>query len=193
MGVKKVINNLENIPIEDDDIAVDKREFLDDNGVDIYSKKSGEKTVEERIRTSRSLKIKNNRWNQIDYTEDFTNEKITIDPHSYQYNSSYEDLEFEQTFHDIIKNSKYKELLLGDDRQTITYQTINDIIIYCYPKMKQDHTMAQIFVLVCEYCGVGLQTMWKRLSTYLQIQILKDLKEVSKLPNEILNNNVKLL
>ena len=52
--------------------------------------------------------------------------------------------------------------------------------------------MAQIFVLVCEYCGVGLQTMWKRLSTYLQIQILKDLNEVSKLPNEILNNNVKL-
>ena len=78
MGVKKAINNLENIPIEDDDIAVDKREFLDDNGVDIYSKKSGEKTVEERIRTSRSLKIKNNRWNQIDYTEDFTNEKIPL-------------------------------------------------------------------------------------------------------------------
>ena len=52
--------------------------------------------------------------------------------------------------------------------------------------------MAQLFVLVCEYCGVGLQAMWKRLSTYLQIQILEDLKEVSKLPNEILNNNVKL-
>ena len=52
--------------------------------------------------------------------------------------------------------------------------------------------MAQIFVLVCEYCGVSLQVMWKRLSTYLQIQILEDLKEVSKLPNEILNNNVKL-
>ena len=40
-------NNEGNIPIEDDDIAVDKREFLDDNGVDVYSKKSGEKTVEE--------------------------------------------------------------------------------------------------------------------------------------------------
>ena len=48
MSEKKVIKNLENIPIEDDDIAIDKREFLDDNGVDIYSKKSGEKTVEER-------------------------------------------------------------------------------------------------------------------------------------------------
>ena len=34
-------NNEGNIPIEDDDIAVDKREFLDDNGVDVYSKKSG--------------------------------------------------------------------------------------------------------------------------------------------------------
>ena len=52
--------------------------------------------------------------------------------------------------------------------------------------------MAQIFVYVCEYCGVSLQAMWKRLSTYLQIQILEDLKEVSKLPNEILNNNIKL-
>ena len=74
MSEKKVIKNLENIPIEDDDIAIDKREFLDDNGVDIYSKKSGEKTVEERIKTSRSLKIKNNRWNQVYYTEDFSNE-----------------------------------------------------------------------------------------------------------------------
>ena len=58
--------------------------------------------------------------------------------------------------------------------------------------MKQDYTMAQLFVLVCEYCGVGLQTMWKRLSTYLQIQILEDLTEISKLPREVLNNNVKL-
>lgn len=192
MSKKNEARNLDNDLIEDDDIAVDKRTFLDENGVDIFSKKSGEKTVEERIKTSRSLKIKNNKWNQVDYTEDFTNEKITIDPHSYQYTSSYEDVEFEKAFHSIIENSKYKELLLGEERQTITYQTINDIIIYCYPKIKQDYTMAQLFVLVCEYCNVGLQTMWKRLSTYLQIQILEDLKEVSKLPNEILNNNVKL-
>ena len=84
---KNEIRNLENEIIEDDEIAIDKREFLDENGVDIYSKKSGEKTVEERIKTSRTLKIKNNKWNQVDYTEDFSNEKITIDPHSYQYNS----------------------------------------------------------------------------------------------------------
>jgi len=184
--------NKDIFPIDDDDIAIDKREFLDKNGVDIFKKKSGEKTVEERIKTSRTLKIKNNKWNQVDYTEDFSNEKITIDPHSYQYNTSYEDVEFEKTFQEIIENSKYKELLLGEDKQTINYQTINDIIIYCYPKMKRDYTMAQLFVLVCEYCGVGLQTMWKRLSTYLQIQILEDLKEVSKLPDEVLNNNVKL-
>ena len=181
----------ENIPT-DEDIAVDKRDFLDKDGVNIFSKKSGEKTVEERIKTSRSLKIKNNKWNQVDYTEDFSNEKITIDPHSYQYNSSYEDVEFEKAFQKIIENSKYKELLLGEERNTINHQVINDIIIYCYPKMKQDYTMAQIFVLVCEYCGVGLQTMWKRLSTYLQIQILEDLTEISKLPREVLNNNVKL-
>ena len=180
------------IPIDDDEIAIDKRDFLDENGVNIFSKKSGEKTVEERIKTSRTLKIKNNKWNQVDYTEDFSSDKITIDPHSYQYNSTYEDVEFEKTFHKIIENSKYKELLLGEEKQTVNYQVINDIIIYCYPKMKQDYTMAQLFVLVCEYCGVGLQAMWKRLSTYLQIQILEDLKEVSKLPNEILNNNVKL-
>ena len=180
------------IPIDDDEIAIDKRDFLDENGVNIFSKKSGEKTVEERIKTSRTLKIKNNKWNQVDYTEDFSSDKITIDPHSYQYNSSYEDVEFEKTFQRIIENSKYKELLLGEEKQTVNYQVINDIIIYCYPKMKQDYTMAQLFVLVCEYCGVGLQAMWKRLSTYLQIQILEDLKEVSKLPNEILNNNVKL-
>ena len=189
---KNETRNLENELIEEDDIAIDKRDFLDENGVNIYSKKSGEKTVEERIKTSRSLKIKNNKWNQVDYTEDFSNEKITIDPHSYQYNSSYEDVEFEKTFQKIIENSKYKELLLGEEKVSINYQIINDIILYCYPKMKQDYTMAQLFVLVCEYCGVGLQTMWKRLSTYLQIQILKDLQEVSKLPNEILNNNVKL-
>ena len=170
---KNEIRNLENEIIEDDEIAIDKREFLDENGVDIYSKKSGEKTVEERIKTSRTLKIKNNKWNQVDYTEDFSNEKITIDPHSYQYNSSYEDVEFEKTFQKIIENSKYKELLLGEEKVSVNYQIINDIIIYCYPKMKQDYTMAQLFVLVCEYCGVGLQTMWKRLSTYLQIQILK--------------------
>ena len=58
-----------------DDIAIDKREFLDENGVNIFSKKSGEKTVEERIKTSRTLKIKNNKWNQVDYTEDFSNDK----------------------------------------------------------------------------------------------------------------------
>lgn len=191
MRSKNDDKNKENIPI-DEDIAVDKRDFLDKDGVNIFSKKSGEKTVEERIKTSRSLKIKNNKWNQVDYTEDFSNEKITIDPHSYQYNSSYEDVEFEKTFHKIIENSKYKELLLGEERNTINHQVINDIIIYCYPKMKQDYTMAQIFVLVCEYCGVGLQTMWKRLSTYLQIQILEDLTEISKLPREVLNNNVKL-
>jgi hypothetical protein len=193
MAEKKRLRNLTDEFIDDDeDIAIDKRDFLDENGVDVFSKKSGEKTVEERIKTSRTLKIKNNKWNQVDYTEDFTNDKITIDPHSYQYNTSYEDVRFEQEFQKIIENSKYKELLLGEEKVAINYQVINDIIIYCYPKMKEDYTMAQIFVLVCEYCGVGLQAMWKRLSTYLQIQILEDLKEVSKLPNEILNNNVKL-
>ena len=100
-GVKK-IKNLTNEWIDDEeDIAEDKRDFLGNDGVNIFSKKSGEKTVEERIKTSRTLKIKNNKWNQVDYTEDFSNDKITIDPHSYQYNSSYEYVYFEQELQKI--------------------------------------------------------------------------------------------
>ena len=59
--------NLDKV-LDDDDIAVDKRNFLDEDGVDIFTKKSGDKTVEERIKTSRTLKIKNNNWNQVDYS-----------------------------------------------------------------------------------------------------------------------------
>mgnify|MGYP003296176891 CR=1 FL=1 len=178
--------------IDDEDIVVDKREILDENGVNIFTKKSSEKTVEERIKTSRSLKIKNNKWNQVDYTEDFQGDQITIDPRAYQYNSNYEDVEFEKVFQKTIENSKYKELLLGEDKTTINYQVINDIIIYCYARLKTDYTLAQIFVLICEYCGIGLMTMWKRLSTYVQMQILEDLTEVSKLPKELLDNKYKL-
>lgn len=193
MNERNISRNLEDEIIEDDDdIAVDRRTFLDDDGIDIYTKKSGEKTVEERIKTSRTTKIKHNNWNNVDYAEDLGTEKITINPHSCQYRSTYEDVEFEKQFQKIIENSKYKELLLGEDRIVINSQIINDIIIYCYPKMKQDYSMARIFVLVCEYCGVGLQAMWKRLSTYLQMQILEDLREISKLPDEMLNNNIKL-
>lgn len=175
-----------------DNILEDKREILDENGVNIFTKKSSEKTVEERIKTSRSLKIKNNKWNQVDYTEDFQNDQITIDPHSYQYNSTYEDVEFEKIFQKTVENSKYRELLLGDEKTTINYQVINDIIIFCYGKLKSDYTLTQIFVLTCEYCGIGLMTMWKRLSTYIQMRILEELTEVSKLPKELLINKYKL-
>ena len=94
-GVKK-IKNLTNEWINDEeDIAEDKRDFLGNDGVNIFSKKSGEKTVEERIKTSRTLKIKNNKWNQVDYTEDFSNDKITIEeieelnPESIQHMNMY--------------------------------------------------------------------------------------------------------
>lgn len=192
--VDKNINEWENFDnlIDEEDIAIDKRDFIDDNGVDIFTKKSADKTVEERIKTSRSLKIKNNKWNQVDFTEDFTNDKIVIDPQCCHYNSTYEDVEFEKKFQTIIENSKYKELLLGEEKTTINYQVVNDIILYCYTRMKTDYTLIQIFVLVCEYCGIGLQTMFKRLSSYLQMQILDDLKEFSRLPDEILNNNIQL-
>ena len=178
-------------PIEDT-IVNDKRVLLDENGKNIYKKKSSEKTVEERIKTSRSLKIKHNKWNQVDYTEDYTEEKITIDPKSCQFNSTFEDVEFEKKFHEIIKNSKYKPILLGDDKVTINYQVINDMVIYVYARMKRDYSLSQIFVLICEYCNVGLPAMWKRLSSYFQMQILTELRDMSKLPNELLKNDVNL-
>lgn len=197
-------------PIDDDEIVVDKRQFikdetpdedeepakkviLDADGNDIFKKKSADKTVEERIKTSRSLKIKHNKWNQVDYAEDYNDDKITIDPQSYTTTSaSYEDVEFEKKFHEIIKNSKYKPILLGDEKVTINYQIINDMVIYVYARMKKDYSLTQIFVLICEYCGVGLPAMWKRLSSYLQMQILIELKDVSSLPNNLLDNDIEL-
>ena len=179
-------------PIEDNERVVDKRVLLDENGNDVYKKKSSEKTVEERIKTSRSLKIKHNKWNQVDYTEDYVDDRITIDPKSCQFSSSFEDVEFEKKFHEIIKNSKYKPILLGDEKVTINYQVINDMVIYVYARMKKYYSLCQIFVLICEYCGVGLPAMWKRLSSYFQMEILKELQENSKLPNEILFNDVNL-
>ena len=181
-----------NEPIEDDERVVDKRILLDENGNDVYKKKSSEKTVEERIKTSRTLKIKHNKWNQVDYTDDYVEEKITIDPQACQFSSTFEDVEFEKKFHDIIKNSKYKPILLGDEKVTINYQVINDMVVYVYARMKKEYSLSQIFVLICEYCGVGLPAMWKRLSSYFQMQILTELKETSKLPNELLKNDVNL-
>lgn len=198
-----------NEPIDDDEIVIDKRDFvndeycddeeetekktiLDENGNDIFKKKSSEKTVEERIKTSRSLKIKHNKWNQVDYQDDYNDEKIVIDPQSCMVSSSFEDVEFEKKFHEIIKNSKYKPILLGDEKITINYQIINDMVIYVYARMKKDYSLTQIFVLICEYCGVGLPAMWKRLSSYLQMQILIELRDFSKLPNELLANDVNL-
>lgn len=179
-------------PIDDDDEVIDKREFLDDDGIDIFSKKSIDKTVEERIKTSRSLKIKNNKWNNVEYGNENLGDKIVIDPHYCHYNSSFEDVEFENKFQEIIENSKYKPLLIGEEKVTINYQVMNDILIYCYARMKTDYSLTQIFVLLCEYCSVGLNAMWKRLSSYLQIQILEELKDISKLPKEILDNEIKL-
>lgn len=179
--------------IIDDVEVIDKREFLDENNIDIFTKKSEDKTIEERIKTSRTLKIKHNKWNQVDFTEDFGDKKISIDP---QYNntssSSYETIEFEMVAHDLIKKSKYNTILFGDDDVSINYQIINDIILYLYARLKNEYTLTRIFVFVCEYCGVGLASMFKRISSYLQMQILTELKEVSKSPDEILDNEIQL-
>lgn len=175
----------------DEEVVVDRREFLDENGVDIFKKKSADKTVEERIKTSRSLKIKYNKWNQVDYTEEKHDEKISIDNSFVESMMSYEDLEFEKKFHEIISNSKYKAILLNSefDKMVINYQVINDILLYVYARLKNEYTLTRIFVLVCEYCGTNLQTMWKRLSSYMQKQILEELCEFSSLPDIELNQN----
>jgi hypothetical protein len=169
--------------VETDEIIVDRSKFFDENGVDIYKKKSSEKTVEERIKTSRSLKIKYNKWNQVDFTEDAPQEKIVIDSNFTGGVSSYEDLEFERKFHELIKNSKYKSLLfnLDTEKVAINYQIINDILLYTYARMKKEYSLSKVFVLVCEYCKINIQTMWKKLSSYIQKRILEELTEYSPL------------
>ena len=183
--------NVSEKPDLDEEVVIERNKFLDENGVDIRTKKSKDKTVDERIKTSRSLKIKYNKWNQVDFTEDIPQEKISIDKNYAQQTYSYDDIEFEKKFHEIIKNSKYKAILLDEDceRVVINYQVINDILIYTFGKMKKEYTLSRIFVMVCEYCGINLQTMWKRLSSYIQKQILEELCEYSSLPKLELNND----
>lgn len=182
------------ISAEDNDIVIDKREFLDENGIDIFKKKSIDKTVDERIKTSRSLKIKYNKWNQVNFIEDKQQDKISIDTNYSQQLSTYEDIEFEKKFHEIIKNSKYKSILLNKeyDKMIINYQIINDILLYAYARMKDEYSLAKIFVMVCEYCNINLQTMWKRLSSYMQKKILEELREYSSLACSELNEENQL-
>ena len=182
---------MEDFDFEDDDDIEEsrKRILLDENGVNIYEKSSKEKTVEERIKTSRTLKIKYNNWNNVDWCEDHS-ENFTIDPMACQFRSTWEDVEFENKFYDIIFNSKYKSLLLGDEKITVNYQTVNEILFFIYAKMKLDYSLSQILVMLCEYCGINIQTMWKKLSSYAQMEILKELSEVSKLPKETEENKL---
>ena len=189
-----------NINVEEFDLEIDdfdfedietsgKRVLLDENGVNIYEKSSKEKTVEERIKTSRSLKIKYNNWNNVDWCEN-TAESFTIDPMACQFRSTWEDVEFEKKFYDIIFNSKYKSLLLGEEKITVNYQIVNEILFFVYAKLKVEYSLSQILVMLCEYCGINIQTMWKKLSSYAQMEILKELSEVSKLPRETGENKL---
>ena len=187
--------NVEELDLEIDDLDFEdietssKRVLLDENGVNIYEKSSKEKTVEERIKTSRSLKIKYNNWNNVDWCEN-TAESFTIDPMACQFRSTWEDVEFEKKFYDIIFNSKYKSLLLGEDKITVNYQIVNEILFFVYAKLKVEYSLSQILVMLCEYCGINIQTMWKKLSSYAQMEILKELSEVSKLPRETGENKL---
>jgi hypothetical protein len=187
--------NVEELDLEIDDLDFEdietsgKRVLLDENGVNIYEKSSKEKTVEERIKTSRSLKIKYNNWNNVDWCEN-TGENFTIDPMACQFRSTWEDVEFEKKFYDIIFNSKYKSLLLGEDKITVNYQIVNEILFFVYAKLKVEYSLSQILVMLCEYCGINIQTMWKKLSSYAQMEILKELSEVSKLPREVGENKL---
>lgn len=187
--------NIEELDLEIDDLDFEdietsgKRVLLDENGVNIYEKSSKEKTVEERIKTSRSLKIKYNNWNNVDWCEN-TAESFTIDPMACQFRSTWEDVEFEKKFYDIIFNSKYKSLLLGEEKITVNYQIVNEILFFVYAKLKVEYSLSQILVMLCEYCGINIQTMWKKLSSYAQMEILKELSEVSKLPRETGENKL---
>jgi hypothetical protein len=187
--------NIEELDLEIDELDFEdietsgKRVLLDENGVNIYEKSSKEKTVEERIKTSRSLKIKYNNWNNVDWCEN-TGENFTIDPMACQFRSTWEDVEFEKKFYDIIFNSKYKSLLLGEDKITVNYQIVNEILFFVYAKLKVEYSLSQILVMLCEYCGINIQTMWKKLSSYAQMEILKELSEVSKLPREVGENKL---
>lgn len=187
--------NIEELDLEMDELDFEdietsgKRVLLDENGVNIYEKSSKEKTVEERIKTSRSLKIKYNNWNNVDWCEN-TAESFTIDPMACQFRSTWEDVEFEKKFYDIIFNSKYKSLLLGEDKITVSYQIVNEILFFVYAKLKVEYSLSQILVMLCEYCGINIQTMWKKLSSYAQMEILKELSEVSKLPRETGENKL---
>ena len=187
--------NIEELDLEMDELDFEdvetsgKRVLLDENGVNIYEKSSKEKTVEERIKTSRSLKIKYNNWNNVDWCEN-TAESFTIDPMACQFRSTWEDVEFEKKFYDIIFNSKYKSLLLGEDKITVNYQIVNEILFFAYAKLKVEYSLSQILVMLCEYCGINIQTMWKKLSSYAQMEILKELSEVSKLPRETGENKL---
>ena len=102
----------------------------------------------------------------------------------------WEDVVFEEKFYDIIFNSKYKSLLLGEDKITVNYQIVNEILFFVYAKLKVDYSLSQILVMLCEYCGINIQTMWKKLSSYAQMEILKELREFSKLPKE--NDEINL-
>ena len=187
--------NVEELDLEIDDLDFEdietssKRVLLDENGVNIYEKSSKEKTVEERIKTSRSLKIKYNNWNNVDWCEN-TGENFTIDPMTCQFRSTWEDVEFEKKFYNIIFNSKYKSLLLGEEKITVNYQIVNEILFFVYAKLKIEYSLSQILVMLCEYCGINIQTMWKKLSSYAQMEILKELSEVSKLPREVGENKL---
>ena len=44
--------------------------------------------------------------------------------------------------------------------------------------------------MLCEYCGINIQTLWKKLSSYAQMEILKELSEISKLPKETEENKL---
>ena len=56
--------------------------------------------------------------------------------------------------------------------------------------MKVDYSLSQILVMLCEYCGINIQTMWKKLSSYAQMEILNELREVSKLPKDSEENKL---
>lgn len=150
-------------------------------------KSSAEKTREEKIRTSRSKKIKHNNWNNVDYEEDIDTSRIVIDPDFQAHNTSFEFSAFEKDFQEVMEKSKYNHIFHENERVVIDYDVLNEMLYYFYGQLKSNYSMTYVFVALCEYCGLNIAIAWKKLSSYIQGMLLKELSEYSNLPKELLN------
>ena len=96
------LEQLNNVDLELDSLFDDEEEQEEID--EARFKSSAEKTKEEKIRTSRSKKIKHNNWNNVDYEEDIDTSRIVIDPNFQANNTSFEFSAFEKDFQGLWKS-----------------------------------------------------------------------------------------